>query len=784
MASTLLRKRFVLCFLLGFSGFLMKAFPGLVIAQNGTKRFTVADDIGLNQLGRAVMFSPDGRYFIVTSDRGRLDLNRCESSLRVYSTEEIHRPLLRPDTTNEPSPFWTISKSTYKDGPIISRVQWLPDSRRFVFLAKTPSGNDQLFLANIRTKAVQALTKEDEQVTAFDVHSASHFVYCVPSPVIKRQAVESEHATAVVGTGQEFDRLLRPEDSVKFSDLNELWAVLDGKRFRVVDASSRHPLAIHEDGRQALALSPDGRSVVTALTVSDIPPAWEALYPPPTPSYSVRVKAGRQNPDAFGGWMDVSEYVLVDLASGRIRPLAHAPTGTNAGWSGPSLAAWSADGRSVVLANTFLPPDANGNAERSNRPCVVVAYLAAGSLTCLEHRQEQTEHDDKESWRVYDVHFAEGTSNRVIVQYQSGLSTTYVSRNDGSWNAEATADHSARKGPPTEVSVKQGLNDPPVLVASDKTTKNSRIIWNPNPQVKDIQLGQVSVFKWKDKTEHDWLGGLYKPPDYVSGKRYPLVIQTHGFDEHEFRPSGAFSTAFAAQELAAAGFLVLQVEDCDFPASPDEGPCQVAGYEAAVEQLSSAGTVDPNRVGIIGFSVTCYYALEALTTSRLHFKAASITDGVNAGYLQYITAVDVGNNLAAHKFDTWMRGRPFESGLQQWLKRSPEFNMDKVQTPLQVVALGRPDLLTMWEPYAALRYLNKPVDLVILDSDEHILTNPTARMASQGGTVDWFRFWLKDEEDPDPAKAGQYGRWRTLRDLQDAGVRTLDTTSPAGGKPN
>jgi hypothetical protein len=68
MASTLLRKRFVLCFLLGFSGFLMMAFPGLVIAQNGTKRFTVADDIGLNQLGRAVMFSPDGRYFIVTSD--------------------------------------------------------------------------------------------------------------------------------------------------------------------------------------------------------------------------------------------------------------------------------------------------------------------------------------------------------------------------------------------------------------------------------------------------------------------------------------------------------------------------------------------------------------------------------------------------------------------------------------------------------------------------------------------------------------------------------------------
>jgi dipeptidyl aminopeptidase/acylaminoacyl peptidase len=92
--------------------------------------------------------------------------------------------------------------------------------------------------------------------------------------------------------------------------------------------------------------------------------------------------------------------------------------------------------------------------------------------------------------------------------------------------------------------------------------------------------------------------------------------------------------------------------------------------------------------------------------------------------------------------------------------------MDKVQAPLQIVALGRPDLLSMWEPYAALRYLNKPVDLVILDSDEHVLTYPAARMASQGGTVDWFRFWLKDEEDSNPAKAQQYARWRHLRKMQ------------------
>ena len=39
-------------------------------------------------------------------------------------------------------------------------------------------------------------------------------------------------------------------------------------------------------------------------------------------------------------------------------------------------------------------------------------------------------------------------------------------------------------------------------------------------------------------------------------------------------------------------------------------------------------------------------------------------------------------------------------------------------------------------------------------------------MASQGGSVDWFRFWLQDYEDPDPAKAEQYKRWRDLKKMQ------------------
>jgi hypothetical protein len=39
-------------------------------------------------------------------------------------------------------------------------------------------------------------------------------------------------------------------------------------------------------------------------------------------------------------------------------------------------------------------------------------------------------------------------------------------------------------------------------------------------------------------------------------------------------------------------------------------------------------------------------------------------------------------------------------------------------------------------------------------------------LAAQQGAVDWFDFWLNGREDPDPAKAEQYERWRELRRLQ------------------
>ena len=90
----------------------------------------------------------------------------------------------------------------------------------------------------------------------------------------------------------------------------------------------------------------------------------------------------------------------------------------------------------------------------------------------------------------------------------------------------------------------------------------------------------------------------------------------------------------------------------------------------------------------------------------------------------------------------------------------------KVRTPLLLLQPGVRAVFADWEPYATLRYLKKPVDLIMLQAGTHVMTNPTQRLASETINVDWFRFWLKGEEDVDPAKTTQYSRWREMRRLE------------------
>jgi hypothetical protein len=475
----------------------------------------------------------------------------------------------------------------------------------------------------------------------------------------------------------------------------------------------------------------------------------------------------------------VKQYVRIYLETGSVQSLTDVPVGSDAGWLwGGYGASWSSDGQEIVLPGTFIKSRQNV----PSRPCVAVVDLRSNTSTCVEMlkmRNLETGIVEAGYHTILGAEFVGGDKDRVMVHFidhfdQSYKAIEYRRSAKATWQVIGQFKDGRAERNGLEITVKQSLNDPPLLIAAKQQV--SRVIWDPNPQLKNVELREASVYTWKDNERREWRGGLYKPVGYKSGQRYPLVIQNHGFDESRFLPSGVFPTAFAARALAAEGIAVLQVgassPNC-LDQTPEEAFCEAGSYESAAKQLVSEGLVDPQRIGLIGFSATCIYVMEMLTTTSLHPQAASITDGVMLTYSQFL--------LQAERLGPFgekiIGAPPFGEGLQQWLKRSPGFNLDKITAPLLVVSAEGPfGVLFMWEPYAGLRYLKKPVDLIILNTHEHVLTNPAVRMASQGGSVDWFRFWLQNYEDPDPAKTDQYKRWRELRKLQEE--------NEAGRKPH
>lgn len=201
--------------------------------------------------------------------------------------------------------------------------------------------------------------------------------------------------------------------------------------------------------------------------------------------------------------------------------------------------------------------------------------------------------------------------------------------------------------------------------------------------------------------------------------------------------------------------------------TPNEGPHAMEEIEGAIDRLDSLGVIDRSRVGLIGFSRTCFHVLYTMTHSRYPIAAAALTDGVDFGYLQYLLFANA--QLGAGAMDEYVGvngGLPWGTMHDAWRRRAPGFNLDLVAAPLRLEAIGLSGALTEWEPYAGLVLQHKPVELFVIPEAEHLLIKPWERRASAEGNADWFRFWLKGEQDPDPAKAEQYTRWRALQNLE------------------
>src|SRR3984957_12821861 len=266
----------------------------------------------------------------------------------------------------------------------------------------------------------------------------------------------------------------------------------------------------------------------------------------------------------------------------------------------------------------------------------------------------------------------------------------------------------------------------------------------------DVQLGAVEDFSAKAKDGNEVHGLMTKPPDYQSGKKYPLILWMHGGpdmqDDHALL-FDLYPLAVERQMFAAQGYVVLAVNyrGCSGRGAAytkaiaaDWGQKEVLDVTAAVDYAISSAVADPNKLAVGGWSYGGMMT-DFTIASDPRYKAAMAGAGI-------------GNELGMYGSDQYIRqynneiGPPWKN-LDTWIKISyPFYHADRIKTPT-LFMVGRADfnvpLVGTEQMYQALRTLGIPTQLVIYPDQFHIFTRPSYIHDRMERYLAWWNKYLK-----------------------------------------
>lgn len=272
----------------------------------------------------------------------------------------------------------------------------------------------------------------------------------------------------------------------------------------------------------------------------------------------------------------------------------------------------------------------------------------------------------------------------------------------------------------TFATIRESFNEAPdIYIGSLKDGQWRRLTHLP----VDPQLPPLSHVENKYWTGADGMpihGYLIYPPDYDPNKRYPLFLNVHGGPTWSYTPRYFNNWA---RLLAARGYLVLMPNPRGSPGRGhafqsanvgDLGGADWQDVSAGVDYLIQEGLVDPERLGIGGWSYGGYLTTWAITQTnrfRCAIAGASITN-YQSNY----------GTVSNREWQTTMFGSYVYDEPDLHRSRSPITHVKCVKTPTLLVH-GACDTLApvgqSIEFYTALRHLEIPTQLVIYPREPH-----------------------------------------------------------------
>jgi dipeptidyl aminopeptidase/acylaminoacyl peptidase len=321
---------------------------------------------------------------------------------------------------------------------------------------------------------------------------------------------------------------------------------------------------------------------------------------------------------------------------------------------------------------------------------------------------------------------------------------------------------------------------PPTLFTVDSVDKvsgrsNWRQLTDANPQVRGFALGQEEEISWKSKDGTMVGGVLVRPVGYQAGQRYPLIVAIHG------GPAGAdvlgFNGGYGSQVYAGAGYAVLKP---NYRGSTNYGLKHktgivgnyfAPGYEdimTGVDHLIAQGLVDPDRMGVLGWSAGGHWSNWILTHTN-RFKAISSGAGTSNWISMYAQSdiqrsrqFYLGDKLPYDDFDAYWNQSPLK-----YIKNA------KTPTMIHVVEddprVPSPQSI---ELHMALKQLGVPTELFMYPGTTHGIPDPRNQFVKAVSEMAWMDYYVRGQGQ------GKKFAWRdVLKTLEDEAARPKVTTN-------
>jgi len=312
---------------------------------------------------------------------------------------------------------------------------------------------------------------------------------------------------------------------------------------------------------------------------------------------------------------------------------------------------------------------------------------------------------------------------------------------------------------------------PPRLEWIDSRTGVRRILFDPNGALRSAYRPAVRYLRW-DIGEGRQAGGVLMLPRRPSSSPKPLYLNYY---RCEGFLRGGVGDEWPIPQLIEAGYAVACINSVPLPGAQDavrNYEVGLAAVRALVDKLAQERIVDPGRIAMGGLSFGSEVAFwTALHSDLLAALSVSSLQLEPAGY--WMSAMP-GSDIPSTMARVWGLGDP-DRGKARWLEVSPALNANKIRVPV-LFQLPEQEARRIPELYARLSAHGTPAELYAFPDEAHLKLQPRHRLAVYRRNLDWFRYWLEDYRDPDPAKAGQYGRWDRLRS------RWMDAPSTTGAR--